>query len=226
MIKVESLLQHFSAEVDGASQAFFLWKGINNLATDDREIYRILNEQALSWNILTRSLQTTFFIVLGRLFDTDKDAFSAQAFLKGCIDNIEQFSKDALRKRKLEHSPGTVPEWLENYIEEAYVPEIKDFKILRGELSKQQKHYEKIYRPIRNMVMAHKDAAIMDNVESLFGKTRIEDIEKFLCFLHQIKMVIFHLLHNGMLTKIGDYSFNEEQYVVNDIRALLEKLKA
>ena len=226
MVKVENLLQHFSAEVGGAAQAFFLWKGINNCATDDREIYHVLNKQALSWNILTRSLQTTFFIVLGRLFDTDKDAFSAQAFLKGCIDNIDQFSKDALRKRKLEGSSGAVPEWLENYMEEAYVPEVKDFQILRGELSKQRQHYEKIYRPIRNMVIAHKDAAFMENVESLFGNTSIEDIEKFLWFLHQIEEVIFRLLYDGRLTKIGDYGFNEEQYVVNDIRALLEKLKA
>lgn len=224
-MQVERLHQHFRAEVGTAAQAFFLWKGINNCAAGDRGIYRGLNEQALSWNILTHSLQTTFFIVLGRLFDTDRNAFSVYAFLRRCIENIGQFGKDALRERKLAASAGVVPEWLDDYIESAYVPEEKDFQIMRGELSKRQKQYEKIYRPIRNMVMAHKDAATMDNVESLFGKTRVEHIERLLWFMHQIQEMVFQLLHNGRPTKIGDHRFDEEDYVVRDVRTLLERLR-
>lgn len=224
MKKVERLHQHFRSEVNTAAQAFFLWKDINDCALGDPEIYRAINNQALSWNIITHSLQTTFFIVLGRLFDPDGDAFSAHSFLKGCIDNIYDFSKDALKERKLSSSAGMIPEWLDDYIEGAYVPEKKDFQIMRGELSKHQKQYELVYRPIRHMVVAHKDTRTMDDVGSLFGNTKIEDIEKFLWFLHQIQEVVFQLLHNGRLTKIGDHSFDEEKYVIRDIHALLKCL--
>lgn len=224
-MQIERLHQHFQAEVGTAAKAFFLWKAINNLASEDEEIYRGLNEQAFSWSILTHSLQTTFFIVLGRLFDTDGDAFSVHAFLRTCIENIGQFNKDALRKRKLAVSGGVVPEWLDEYMESVYVPEEKDFQIMRGELSKRQKQYEAVYRPIRNMVVAHKDAATLENVEALFGKTDVTEIEALLCFLHQIQEAVFQLLHNGRLTKIGDHCFGEEEYVVRDIHALLERLK-
>lgn len=224
-MQIEQLHQRFAAEVDTAAQAFYLWKAINNHASADQGIYRGLNKQALSWNIFTHSLQTTFFVVLGRLFDTDADAFSVHAFLRCCIENIEQFSKDALKERKLAGSSVVKPAWLDEYVQSAYIPEEKDFQMMRGELSKRQKQYEAVYRPIRNKVIAHKDAATMDNVEALFGKTNVGEIEELLWFLHQIREVIFQLLYNGRLTKLGDHAFGEEEHIAGDIRVLLQRLR-
>lgn len=222
---VERLNAHFRKEFAAAAHAFFLWKGINNCAAQDRAIHRGLNEQALSWNIITHSLQTTFFIALGRLFDTDGNAFSAHAFLRGCIENIEQFGKDALRARKISLSGGKETEWLEEYMKDAYAPSPHDFQRLRGELSKRQAEYEEIYRPIRNQIFAHKDANAMESVEALFGKTRIDQIEGLLWFLYQMKEVVDQLLYNGRLTAIGDFDFSEEQHVVDDVRELLRRLR-
>ena len=224
-IDLNRQLQHFHQEQSTAAHAFFLWKGVNNCAAEDEEIRKGLNEQALSWNTITHSLQTTFFIALGRLFDTDGEAFSVHTLLRNCIENLDQFSKDALRARKMESTNGKEPDWLKKYIDEAYVPSEKDFQRLRGEVSKRQKQYEEIYRPIRNEVFAHRDAASMDNVEELFGKTRVDEIEVLLSFLYQIQEVIFQLLRNGELRKIGDFEYSEEEHVVDDIRALLVQLR-
>ena len=65
----------------------------------------------------------------------------------------------------------------------------------------------------------------MDNVEELFGKTRVDEIEVLLSFLYQIQEVIFQLLRNGELRKIGDFEYSEEEHVVDDIRALLVQLR-
>lgn len=222
---IEQLHQYFRAEVDTTAQAFFMWKTINNRASADFEIHRALNEQALSWNILTHSLQTTFFIALGRLFDTDYAAFSAHSFLRKCIEHIGQFSKEAQRQRRLTNSNRMTPEEVDKYLADAYVPVEKDFLIMRGELSKRQKQYEAVYRPIRNMVVAHKDSATMENVNALFGKTNVTQVEEFLRFLHQIQAIVFQLLHNGRLTNIGDHPFDEEGYVSRDVNSLLERLK-
>jgi hypothetical protein len=184
-----------------------------------------LNEQALSWNIITHSLQTTFFIALGRLFDTDEDAFSAHSFLRSCIEDIDQFGKDSLRARKIALANEKEPDWLEDYTAEAYAPSLKDFQKLRGQLSKRQAQYEKIYRPIRNQIFAHKDTGAMENVEALFGETRIDHIEELLRFLYQIQEVVGQLVHNGRLTSIGDFDFSEEDYVVEDARELLDRLR-
>ena len=154
-IDLDRRLEHFRQELSTAAHAFFLWKGVNNCAAEEDEIHRGLNEQALSWNTITHSLQTTFFIALGRLFDTGGEAFSVHTLLRNCIDNLSQFGKDALRARKMESTNGKEPDWLKKYIDEAYVPSERDFQLLRGELSKHQKQYEEIYRPIRNAVFAH-----------------------------------------------------------------------
>src|SRR5690606_6076906 len=113
---IARLLDHFREEVAAASHAFYLWKGINNIASDDRATFRGINEQALTWNTIAHSLQTTFFIAIGRLFDTDGDAFSIHAFLRGCIENLGDFDRPALRARKLALSNGVEPEWLASYV--------------------------------------------------------------------------------------------------------------
>jgi hypothetical protein len=63
----------------------------------------------------------------------------------------------------LKHKRNTVTaskisEWLDTYMADAHVPTDNDFQKLRGELSKRQKQYEEIYRPIRNKIFVHKDA--------------------------------------------------------------------
>ena len=222
---LEQLQQHFSEEFASAAHAFFLWKGINNYAVSDRSVYRGINENALSWNIITHSLQTTFFIVLGRLFDTDGEAFSAHTFLRKCIDNIDQFNQQGLRTRKLAASEGASPPWLDQYIREAYVPTVADFQRLRGELSRHQAKYIDIYRPIRNQIYAHRDIDTLADVDSLFGRTRRADIEMLLGFLYQLKEVVWQLMHNGRLCGLGDFTLAEEEFVLVDARELLDRLR-
>ena len=91
----------------------------------------------------------------------DGDAFSVHAFLRCCIENIDQFGKKALRERNLRESREKNPKWLNKYINNAYVPTEKDFQRIKGETSKFQSQYVKIYRPIRNKVIAHKEKATL-----------------------------------------------------------------
>lgn len=227
MGKLEKLHSTFRNEITTACQAFYAWKDIHNIASKDKNIHRGLNENALTWNLITHSLQNTFFITLGRIFDIDGEAFSIHILLRSCMENLDQFSKDALRERKTRDSKTGEQPWLNEYIESSYQPYKKDFQKLRGEISKKQRQYEAIYRPIRNKVIAHKEFESMECVDKLFGKTNIGDIQELLKFLHQIECIIFDLLYNGKLSKIGDHKFNEVEILVeDDISKLLSKLKA
>ncbi len=223
---VEQLQRFFSEEFAAAAHAFFLWKGINNYAVGDRSIYLGINQNALTWNIITHSLQTTFFIVLGRLFDTDSDALSAHTLLRKCIDNIQQFDRQALRARKIAAWNGQEPSWLDGYTRDTYEPSIQDFLRLRGELSRHQARYSEIYRPIRNQIYAHREVATLEAVEPLFGRTRIGDIEELLNFLYQLKEVVWQLIHNGQLKALSDFNCPEEGYVLEDVRELLERVRS
>jgi len=62
-------------------------------------------------------------------------------------------------------------------------------------------------------------------VDELFRKANIGEIQELLCFLYQIKRIIFQLLYNGSLMNIGDFIFNEEELVMKDIAGLLDKIK-
>jgi len=214
----------YGNEVEAVCQTFFLWKGIHDIARNNEDIFNGLNESPLSWNTITFALQNYYFILLGRLFDTDGDSFSAHTFLRNCIENIEQFSKENLRKRKTEIASGDLS-WLDEYIENAYEPTEDDFQKLRGAITKHKKIYEKIYRPIRNKVIAHKDQETISVQEELYKKTDIGEIEDILNILFQVKEVVYQLLHNGRLCNIGDFKFNEEDYVVTDAEKMLNFIK-
>lgn len=225
MEDIRRLLTIFRNELNTAGQAFYAWKAINNLASSNEKFYSALNKNALLWNIIVNSLHNTFFITLGRIFDSDNNSFSVYTFLRACIDNIDQFSKESLRNRRIKDLKGDKPSCLNKFIEESYAPVEKDFQMLRGETSKKQKEYEDIYRPIRHKIIAHTDKKTIDNAQDLFKKTNVEQIEGILQFLYQIEMIVYCLFENGELSKIGDFFYKEKDYVQKDIESLLNMLQ-
>jgi len=226
MGNIEELYEEFQSEVNAACWSFYTWKNIKDITAGDKEVRRALNRNPLSWTIILYSLQSTFFITIARLFDIDKKSFSTRTFLKECSESINQFSKDALRERKIKGSDAAEPPWLDEFIEKSYQPNKKDFLKLKGEVSKKQKRYNSIYRPIRNQIFAHKDIKRIKCVDELFREVKIDEIQDLLYFLYQIKMIIRELLENGIWEKIGYYPFNEEEFIMKDIAGLLDKIKS
>jgi len=226
MVDIEELYKEFQEELNIACPSFYAWKNIHNVAAGDKKVYHALNRNALSWNIILHSLQSTFFISIGRLFDLNRKAFSVHSFLRAHIENIGQFSKDALRERKIKGSETSKPPWLDEYIGKSYQPNKEDFLKLKGEVSKRQKLYESRYKPIRDKIFAHREFKKMKRVDELFGEVKIGEMQDLLCFLYQIERIIFQLLYNGRLMNIGDFTFNEEEFVMKDIAELLDKIKS
>ena len=226
MVEIEELYKEFESEVNVACWSFYTWKNIHNVAAGDKKIHHALNRNPLSWNIILYSLQCTFFITIGRLFDTDRRSFSVHTFLRKCSENADQFSKDSLRKRRIKGYEADKPSWLDEFIEKSYQPNKEDFLKLKGEVSKRQKLYNSIYKPIRHEIFAHKDIERIKYVDILFKKVKIDEIQDLLYSLYQIKMIIRELLENGIWEKIGYYPFNEEKFVIKDIEGLLDKIKS
>ena len=224
MDKIEQIHKEFGVDVNIAITAFYTWRSINILAGENKDILKGLNKNALSWNIITHSLQNTFFIAMGRIFDTDHEAFSVHRVIRMFINKHEQFNKDHLRERKLTHVSESNPVWLENYIDDAFVPSEIDLTKFRGEIAKRQRIYEDVYRPIRNNIIAHKDASFVGKSEELFNKTNIGEIEGMLKFLYQFDQVFFQLIHNGRIQRLEDVIFDEEEYVKRDVHDMLLKL--
>jgi hypothetical protein len=224
MCKIENLYKIFHNENITTCWSFYGWKNIKKIVSSNKEIRTAINRNKISWSIILHSLQITFFITLGRIFDKDHRSFSIHTLINTCINNIDQFSKEQLKERKTKGWNKDDLSWIDEYIKNSYQPKIGDFLELQEEISKKNNIYEEKYKPIRHKVVAHKDLKKINNVEELFVKINTSEVEEILCFLHQIEMIIWDLYSNGRLEKIGHYRFNEEDYVIEDINILLNKI--
>lgn len=225
MKDIEEYQKRFQNEVMTAAWSFYVWKSINNVASQDKAIHEGMNKHALVWNAMTHSLQTTYLVTLGRIFDMDHGALSIHSFLNKCIAEIQQFGPDELRTRKIRLAGGSVPPWLANYMAEAQHPSKEDFRALKRQAKRFQKQYEEIYKPIRNKVVAHKEIAAIPDTAALFAKTRIGDIQKTLEFLNGVSEVVFEWLHNGRRTELSDHVLNEEIPVLESVSELMAKIR-
>ena len=206
-----------------AVQSYYAWKLINNTASRNSNIYNAINENAITWNIILYSLQSTYFIALRRIFDNDEKSLSAESLLNSCIENISEFGKDKIAERKIDAN-AEKPEWLDKYLEGVYQIEQKDIQNLIDELLKQKEIFIKKFKPIINKVFAHSDIKYLDNSNSLFVDVKIADIEEILNFLFQIDMILFDLFHNGRFQQVGSYHFKEEEFLLKDVNQLLNKI--
>ena len=198
---------------------------MQNRSFNEKNLLTGLNKTPLSWITIRHSLQTTFFITLGRIFDIDRDAFSADVLLKTCIKELDIFSYDNLRKRKIEGQQGTEPEWLDKFMASTNQPTEKDFLRLKDELSRKRKVFQKVYQPIRHKVIAHTDMKYMEREDELLDKTNIGELEEILWFLNDLKQLLFDIYENGREAKLVGHEPSVKFYE-NDFGRLLDHVSA
>jgi hypothetical protein len=188
-------LEVFRTEAQSAIQFFYAYLSINAALADNEKALRIVNETPLFWRTNAGALQTSYFIVLGRVFD-QSSSHNIDRLLQAAQDNADIFSKEALeaRKRKGSENAG---EWIEDYMKDVYVPTVSDFRRLRKHVSKYRKIYVNGYRDIRRKVFAHKELLKSDDEQQLFAKTNTREMQKLLIFLNRLYECLWQLFHNG-----------------------------
>jgi len=221
--EIKALLDEISGEIIVASQAFYAWKSIHNFASKDNTLHKAINSNALSWNIFLHSLQATFFISLGRIFNTNPQSCSIHFLFRYCKNNIKEFEKDSLKKRRIKEA-GKEPDYLSDFLKKAYEPTQSDFKSLKKEVTRVQNIYETHFRPVRHKIFAHKDSDHISDTSLLFAGTTIKDAENILETLHKVERVIWDLYTNGKQMNFDYWELKEEEYILKDTESLLKKL--
>src|SRR5947207_6034134 len=92
---------------------YYTSEELNGLALKDEAVLDALQGNALFWKIQVYALQTTLFIVLGRIFEMADDAHSIHKLLRDTGQHFEFFSHESLRARK--EKLGLAPQDLQNY---------------------------------------------------------------------------------------------------------------
>ena len=200
-------------DVETAIMSNFTYLTIHRLAAENADIFDKYNRFAEFWMLNAYSLQTTFFVTFGRIFDTRRDVYSVHRVVEDAVANPSLFSKSALRdrKRKASRISGVDPEWLVEYIDNAWEPTRADLETLMVALAPHYAKFKTIYQPIRHQVFAHKSIQDDKAIFALFEKTLITDVQEILRFLHTLFWAIWEMAWNGKRPDLADFrSFDGE----------------
>ena len=136
-----------------------------------------MNLNPTFWNISVHSLQTTFVITIGRVFDEDQRSHSIQKLLAEMAAHPEYFSRASLERRKREAVRGGDVSWLPDFLRDAWEPTTAHLEPLRDALNPTTAKYEAVYQPIRHKMFAHNDIAV--DAGALFGRSLSRTWSKF-----------------------------------------------
>ena len=216
--------------VSAAVQSFHGHLALNNFAVADEQLLQKINKVPEFWKLHAFSLQTTFFIVLARIFDNSRDAHSVHKLLAATVQHPEFFSKAALcaRKREVSNITGPNPAWLDEYLQNiTWEASTADLRTLKRAIAPHASTFEAVYRPIRTNVFAHqmlKDQAL---VSALFSKTLIKEMDDILRFLHDTIRALWELAYNGTRPALGvtDYGYHRRiEEIKNNTKSVLDQL--
>ena len=188
-------------EVDRAIEAFYTYIFVHRISYENRKIYFAMNRNPTFWNINLYSLQTTFFITMGRIFDDGKDAHSVHKLVSSALANPEFFSKNSLTKRKTKGNEK--PTWLDEYLKDVYEPGVSDLKKIKNQLKPYRRKFNESYRNIRNNIFAHTIIKDSKAASKLFGKTNILEVENILYVLKDLLETLWQLYNNGRRLEFG-----------------------
>jgi hypothetical protein len=89
------------------------------------------------------------------------------------------------RKRKASNIHGPDPEWLVQYVQDAWEPTTADLTPLRDALTPNYDEFRVIYQPIRHKVYAHRSKEDEAAISALFSRTVIGDVNNTLIWAIQ-----------------------------------------
>jgi hypothetical protein len=187
-------LDLFRRECEASSQHLYAYLAIHALAKRRKRVFRALDRSALFWNTVLGALQTSSLITLGRVFDQDTP-HNVDVLLRLAQSRPTMFSRSALATRKHD-SNQPKPDWLNDYVAQAYEPTPEDFRRLRAHVGKVRRIYEARYRALRH-VFAHRIADGPDEVAPIIAKANINELKRLISSLLSLYEALFELFWNG-----------------------------
>jgi hypothetical protein len=204
--RFESRFKAIQTDVRAATTSHFIYLAIHNASDSELDIREKLRRSPEFWSTVMFSLQTTFFVSIGRLFDKRRDALSVESLLKTAIRAPAVFSRSALLRRKRFDCriQGDDPDWLSDYISNAWEPTQADLESLLTALSPYSAQFKKIYAPIRHKIYAHRSQEDEPTVYKLFSHALISDVEELLRFLNTLIFTLQELILSGRKPDLSD----------------------
>lgn len=170
-----------------------------------------INTNPNFWRIFEVSVRTNLFIGIRRLYEGKNSTFNFQHVINKCIENIDVFSADSLRKRKMVSS-SDASEWIDAYMADVYEPKDEDFKKLAKIVREKSKRMKGIYSEAATKIYVH--AIHMDHASmaELTDKLSFDEMEIALESIWHCYNQIWRMYENGEkpVFEIEKYPYEQE----------------
>ncbi len=224
---LESLKQ-LEKNLNEAIGAFYVYDSIVKKAWENKAFLNQVNENKYFWKSILYSLQSTYFISLGRLFDNSSATLSINAFISKCLSNIHIFSKSELKKRRLKDFSNEIE--LDNYIANTIEPSKQELGSIQKIIKSYNEEYQLIYKDIRNKVFGHSEITTKQELDNLFSKTSRDKLDEIFTMLTHLFSEFYNLYHNGHKLKLSNKPYIQKnsfiKKTVEDSEKMLNKLNA
>lgn len=207
-------LDVLDADIDHVFETFYVLEEMNQLSKDNEPVFAVLNKNAVFWTTQARCLQTSLFIGLARIFDSDPNTHSIHRVVSLTLAHPGFFSKDSLYKRRMQLANNVKPAWLDGFIQQTWSPkDASELRYLKKALRPHAKIYDDIYHPIRNTFYGHRSRGISETIK-LFERTNRTELENILDFLRDLIFEIRNLYNNGSQPVLGQKTFDKSKEAI------------
>jgi hypothetical protein len=230
-------LESFGNEAKNAACYVYGEMAVRHAAAKSRRLLNRLNRTPTFWLVSAAAFQTAAYISFGRVFDR-KSQYNVDALLDAAERDIALFQRNALAERKREGKP-TDPLWLQDYLNKAFYPTLRDFQLLRRKVDQHRVVYERIIRPARNKYIAHRERHGYTEVQQLFGTGKLRELWWLTTFLLQLNEALWELLHNGRKPRFRPMRYSirsiyeskgsrssAHEYIVHDVKKLMQVIES
>jgi hypothetical protein len=190
--RFENELEVFRKEANEAVQHLYAYLTMHAVAVEDQSVRQLYNTFPLFWLTTLRGLQTSLYMVLGRIFSQESE-HSLDGLLRIAEADREIFSRESLAERKSTIAGLDV----QAYVSDVHVPTREDFRGFRREVKEWRRIYEVNYREARNQIFAHAEVSQPEEVGALFAKTNIQELERLVTDLVALHARLQGWLQNG-----------------------------
>ena len=122
-------LENFRRETTLSAQYIYADMSMQHAASKSKKLLSRLNDNPRFWTTCAASLQSAAYVSIARIFDT-KSPYNINRLLDSMEENLSIFQREALAIRKRD-GKAEDPEWLEEYLLNAYYPTTIDVNELR-----------------------------------------------------------------------------------------------
>jgi hypothetical protein len=192
----ERELEVFRKDCESAAQFFYGHMAINEVARRRPAVFAFLDRNAMFWNTASGAMQVAAVMAMGRSFDQGSP-HNIDRLLRLAQADPAMFSEASLRRRKQGTEPAP-PAWLDDFMLHVHIASPVDFRRLRAHVRKHRRLYESNYRDLRHKIYAHTVTTDDTEIQQLFARTNVGEIERLVLFLMRTYESLWHLFMNGL----------------------------